>query len=106
VSAAEGKKGGARRTALIAAKDARLRVRAFDRLAALGYRVDAVGDLIAVDRRLAKDDYDLIVTDVLELPDVPEETRVVRVHPGIIDEGDAFERAVAGASNQAPEEPR
>jgi hypothetical protein len=81
--------------ALIAAKDARLRVRAFDRLAALGYRVDAVGDSLAIERRLAKDDYDLIVTDVFEIPDVPAETRVVQVDPAIIDRGDAFERAVA-----------
>jgi len=82
--------------ALIACKDARLRVRAFDRLAALGYRVDAVGDLLAIERRLAKDDYDLIVTDSFEIPDVPAETRIVQVDPAIIDQGDAFERAVAG----------
>jgi hypothetical protein len=81
--------------ALIACRDARLRVRAFDRLAALGYRVDAVGDRLAIERRLAKDDYDLIVTDGFELPDLPAETRVVQVEPGIIDQGNAFERAVA-----------
>ncbi|MGA1781219.1 MAG: hypothetical protein ACO4CW_12890 [Planctomycetota bacterium] len=38
--------------ALIAAADARLRQAAFDRLAAAGWRVDAVGDQRAVDRRL------------------------------------------------------
>ena len=82
--------------ALVAAVDAALRRTAFDRLALLGYRVDAVGDALAVSRRLAKDRYDLIVTDELEIPERAG-TRVVRVHPAIMEEGNAFERAVAAA---------
>jgi DNA-binding response OmpR family regulator len=80
--------------ALVAAVDARLRVSAFDHLAALGYRVDAVGDAVAVGRRLAKDQYDLIVTDELEIPPVPEGTRVVRVTTAIIDDAGGWERAL------------
>jgi hypothetical protein len=68
--------------ALVAAADAALRIRVFDRLAARGYRVDAVGDATAVARRLAKDRYDLVVTDTLEIPELPG-TRVLRVDPAV-----------------------
>ncbi len=67
--------------ALIAAADARLRQAAFDRLAAAGWLVDAVGDQRAVDRRLAKDVYDLILTDTLDTGAAGPPTRVVRVDP-------------------------
>ena len=83
-----------KRLALVAAVDANLRTAAFDRLAAMGYRVDAVGDARGVSRRLEKDHYDLIVTDTLEIPEV-DGTRVVRVDAGIVTDGDALERAVA-----------
>lgn len=88
----------ARGKALVAAADARLRDAAFDRLATLGYRVDAVGDDRAVARRLEKDVYDLLVTDTLTVGAVPETTRVVRIEADRIDAvvGDdaAFDAAV------------
>ncbi len=79
--------------ALVAAIDARLRKAAFDRLAALGYRVDAVGDARGLSRRLEKDRYALIVTDALEIPEV-EGTRVVRVDPRVADDSSALGRAM------------
>lgn len=65
--------------ALVAAVDSKLRLALFERLAELGWRVDAVGDVQGVIRRLEKDVYDLVVTDAFEIPPVPEITRVVQI---------------------------
>lgn len=46
---------------LVVALDADLRDDAFDRLTTAGYRVDAVADLASARKRLAKDEYALIV---------------------------------------------
>ncbi len=55
---------------LVACFDSELRSSCFDRISALGVRVDAVGDQRGLSRRLKKDDYALVLHDgALELPD-------------------------------------
>ncbi|NRA75083.1 MAG: hypothetical protein HRU16_04005 [Planctomycetes bacterium] len=74
---------------LVACFDTELRSSCFDRISALGVRVDAVGDQRGLSRRLKKDDYALVLHDgVLELPDdISDSTQ-------LIEPGGAFDQAL------------
>ncbi len=79
---------------LVAAVDSPLRTEAFQRLAALGCRVDAVGDLQAAERRLLKDQYDLILTDELNLESLTREVKVIEINTELLEAGDSFEKTI------------
>ena len=82
------------RQALIAATDAKLRVGAFDLLASYGFRVDATGDAQALDRRLAKDRYDWLITDATDLPPLPDETEVIQIATDSLKDREAWSEQI------------
>ncbi len=79
---------------LVAAVDSQLRTEAFHRLTALGCRVDAIGDLRAAERRLLKDQYDLILTDELSLESMAREIKVIEITAELLETGDSFEKTI------------
>ncbi len=85
-----------RHNVLVMFLDADLRQQAFDELAAMGLRVDGVGDLASWQRRLAKDDYDLLVVEAGAVPPVttPDGPPVIQVTgDGRLDTDDLVRRA-------------
>ena len=74
---------------LVACLDAELRSSCFNRVSALGIRVDAVGDQRGLSRRLEKDEYALVLHDGgLELPaEISESAQ-------LIEPGSAFDKAL------------
>lgn len=89
------------RQALIAATDAKLRVGAFDLLASYGFRVDATGDAQALDRRLAKDRYDWLITDASELPPLPDQTEVVQIPADALKNREAWSEQIESRLTEA-----
>ncbi|MCA8959398.1 MAG: hypothetical protein KDC38_02745 [Planctomycetes bacterium] len=69
---------------LIAVLDASLRSRLFARVGEFGHRVDAVADALAIERRLAKDEYDVVLVE-RGLASQPAETDAewIEVDPGL-----------------------
>lgn len=83
-----------RQQILIACHDASLRLESFDRVGALGFRIDAVGDDRGLSRRLAKDTYALLVHDRLLTPQPEHRGATLLVDAELLADGETFEDGV------------
>ncbi|HIA27413.1 MAG TPA: hypothetical protein EYN79_04725 [Planctomycetes bacterium] len=83
-----------RQQILVACHDAVLRQETFDRIGALGYRVDAVGDREALSKRLEKETYDLIVHDEPLSPGDHCSSGAILVEAQLLADGAVFEERV------------
>lgn len=91
---------------LIACFDAELRSSCFNRVSALGVRVDAVGDQRSLVRRLKKDEYVLILHDgSLEIPAEAEENAQLIEAGGALDQAlEERVRALLELPERTPED--
>ncbi len=69
------------KSVLVVCLDAKLRNALFGLVSQRGFRVDAVGDAIALAKRLSKDEYAFVVLekDVIDVPTLPDTTTIIEV---------------------------
>ncbi|MEC9476794.1 MAG: hypothetical protein VX764_07130 [Planctomycetota bacterium] len=91
---------------LIACSDSELRSNCFNRVSALGVRVDAVGDQRSLSRRLKKDEYVMVLHDgALEIPSELEDCSHLIEPGGALDLAlEERVRTILEIPERAPEE--